>query len=199
MANKNVNTPLEYRKIAEVIKPDSKVLDLGCGTGELMRYLSAVKNINAQGIEIDENAIYACVEKGLTVFHSDIESGIEAYPSNSFDYVIMYNSMQEIKKADILFEECFRLSKKIIVAFPNFAYVSARKDLFFGNSPVTKSLPYQWYNTPNLRFLSIQDFKSFCKKSKYKVLKKFFFGARGKEVKFLPNLFAQTAVFVISK
>lgn len=199
MADKNnINTPFEYRKIASIIKRDSKVLDLGCGNGDLMYYLVKTKNINAQGIEIDEDAIYKCVEKGLTVFHSDIEGGMEAYPDKSFDYVIMYNSLQQVQKIDYVIEECFRLGKVIIIGFPNFAYISARKDLTFGRSPITKTLPYKWYNTPNLRFLSVKDFQDFCEEKKYKILNKFFFNAN-REVKFFPNLFAQTAVYFISK
>ncbi|MCL2484493.1 MAG: methionine biosynthesis protein MetW [Endomicrobia bacterium] len=192
------NTPLEYRKIAANIEKNSKVLDLGCGDGDLMHYLMQTKNVNAQGIEISEDAIYSCVEKGLTVFHSDIEGGMDAYPEKSFDYVIMHNSLQQVQKIDYVIEECFRLGKKVIIGFPNFAYIWARKDLLLGHSPVTKTLPYEWYNTPNLRFLSVKDFEKFCKEKKYKILNKFFFSG-GKEIKLFPNLFAQTAVFVISK
>jgi methionine biosynthesis protein MetW len=198
MADLLRNMPLEYKKIASVVKMNAKILDLGCDDGNLMYFLIKTKNVNAQGIEIDEKSIYACVEKGLTVFHSNIESGMEAYPDKSFDYIIMYHSMQQVKKIDFVIEECFRLGKTIIIGFPNFAYISARKDLLFGNSPVTKNLPYQWYNSPNLRFLSIKDFESFCTEKRYKILNKFFFCA-GKEVKFLPNLLAQTAVYFITK
>ncbi|MCL2389814.1 MAG: methionine biosynthesis protein MetW [Endomicrobia bacterium] len=197
MTGKN-NIPPEYLKIASVIENNAKVLDLGCGNGDLMHYLSQAKNVNTQGIEINEDAIYSCVEKGLTVFHSDIESGIDAYPDKSFDYVIMHNSLQQMHKASDVIEECFRLGKKVIIGFPNFAYLWARKDLLLGHSPVTKSLPYQWYDTPNVRFLSIKDFENFCKEKKYKILNEFFFSA-DKEIKIFPNLFAQTAVFVISK
>jgi len=197
VTDKNVIPP-EYVKIASVIENNAKVLDLGCGNGDLMHYLSQAKNVNSQGIEISEEAIYSCVEKGLTVFHSDIESGIDAYPDKSFDYVIMHNSLQQMHKASDVIEECFRLGKKVIIGFPNFAYLWARKDLLLGHSPVTKSLPYQWYDTPNVRFLSIKDFENFCKEKKYKILNEFFFSA-DKEIKIFPNLFAQTAVFVISK
>jgi methionine biosynthesis protein MetW len=192
------NAPLEFRKIASAVERETKVLDLGCGSGDLLYYLTQSKNINGQGIEIDEAAIYDCVEKGLTVFHTDIESGIDSYPDDSFDYVIMHNSLQQMHKIDYVIEESFRLARKVIIGFPNFAYITARRDLLLGKSPVTKNLPYEWYNTPNLRFLSIKDFEKFCSRKNYKIITEFFFSAN-KEIKFLPNLFAQTAVFVISK
>ncbi|MDR0485985.1 MAG: methionine biosynthesis protein MetW [Elusimicrobiota bacterium] len=190
--------PLEYRKIASIINKNSSVLDLGCGSGELLHYLIKTKSVNGQGIEIDEEAVYSCVEKGLTVFHSDIEGGLDAYPSDSFDYVIMYNSIQQVKNVYFLIEESFRVGRKIIIGFPNFAYISARISLLFGHSPVTKTLPYKWHDTPNLRFLSINDFQKFCAEKKYGILDSFFF-APTKTVSFLPNLTAQTAVFAISK
>jgi len=192
------DAPLQFRKIASVIEKETKVLDLGCGNGDLLYYLEKIKRVNGQGIEIDEDAIYLCVEKGLTVFHTDIESGINSYPQGSFDYVIMQNSLQQMHKIDYVIEESFKLAKKIIIGFPNFAYISARKDLLLGNSPVTKNLPYQWYNTPNVRFLSIKDFEKFCGQREYKILDEFFF-AENREIKLFPNLFAQTAIFVISK
>ncbi|MDR1474463.1 MAG: methionine biosynthesis protein MetW [Endomicrobium sp.] len=192
------NIPLEYKKIASIIEPNAKVLDLGCGDGTLIYYLVKTKNADVQGIELNNSLIYTCVEKGLTVFHSDIEGGIEAYPPKSFDYIILHNSLQEVKKIDFVIEECFKLTKTIIIGFPNFAYITARRDLFLGNSPVTKSLPYQWYNSPNLRFLSIKDFETFCFEKKYKVVHKFFYRAE-KEVRLFPNLFAQTAVFFITR
>jgi methionine biosynthesis protein MetW len=192
------NIPSEYKKIASVIETNAKVLDLGCGDGSLMYYLKKNKNTNAQGIELNNSLIYSCIEKGLTVFHSDIEGGIEAYPPKSFDYIILYNSLQEVKKIDFVIEESFRLGKTVITGFPNFAYITARIDLLFGNSPVTKSLPYQWYSSPNLRFLSIKDFEAFCFEKRYKIAHKFFYRA-GKEIKKIPNLLAQTAIYFITK
>ncbi|MDR1942042.1 MAG: methionine biosynthesis protein MetW [Endomicrobium sp.] len=198
MSEDTKRAPLEFRTIASIIEKESSVLDLGCGTGDLLYYLTKTKQINGQGIEIDEEAIYKCVEKGLTVFHTDIESGIDSYPDAGFNYIVMYNSLQQIRQVDRVIEESFRLAERIIIGFPNFAYFTARKDLLLGNSPVTKNLPYQWYDTPNLRFLSIKDFEKFCGGKNYKISDRFFF-SENKEIKLFPNLFAQTAVFVISK
>jgi methionine biosynthesis protein MetW len=189
---------LEYEKISSIIDKNSTVLDLGCGNGNLLFHLIKTKEIVGQGIEIDQEAIYACVEKGLTVFQSDIESGLDAYPDKSFDFAIMYNSLQQIKNVDKVINECFRISKKLIIGFPNFAQISARKSLLFGYSPVTKHLPYTWFNSPNIRFLTIKDFITFCQQKDYAISDKFFFKAK-KEIHLLPNLFADTAVFVISK
>ncbi|MDR1952679.1 MAG: methionine biosynthesis protein MetW [Elusimicrobiota bacterium] len=190
--------PLEYEKISSIINEKSSVLDLGCGKGDLLQYLIKTKNINGQGIEINEDAIFSCVEKGLTVFHSDIEKGLDAYPDNSFDYVIIYNTLQQIKNVDTMIEECFRIGQKLIIAFPNFAQISSRKSLMLGHSPVTKHLPYTWYNSPNIRFFTIEDFADFCKNKRYEILDKFFFAIK-KRITFLPNLFAYTAVFVIKR
>ena len=194
----NKTAVLEYKQIASVIEKNSSVLDLGCGQGDLLYYLVKTKNINGQGLEISEDAIYSCVEKGLTVFHSNIEDGLDAYPDNSFDYIVMYNSLQQIKKVDTVIEQCFRIAKKLIIGFPNFAQISARKSILLGYTPVVKHLPYTWFNSPNIRFLTIKDFQIFCRDKNYQVLDNFFFGIN-KKVSLLPNLFANTAVFVISK
>jgi methionine biosynthesis protein MetW len=198
MIKNNQKPPIEYVKIASLIETNAKVLDLGCVEGDLLNYLIQTKSVNGQGVEIKEEAVYCCVEKGLTVFHADIESGLDAYPDNSFDYIIMHNSMQEVKNTHIIIEECFRASKKLILGFPNFAHIQARLSLMFGNSPITKHLPYQWYNTPNIRFLSIKDFKYFCAQKNYEILNNFAF-SKNRQLRFFGNLFAQTAVFMISK
>ena len=190
---------LDYKLIADVIEPGSKVLDLGCGDGELLQYLSKEKNAKVQGIEIDESAIYKCVEKGLSVLHSDIESGLSDYPDNTFDYLILNQSLQQVKSVDYLIEEAFRVGKKVIVGFPNFANWRARLMLFFnGRVPVTESLPHKWHNTPNLRFLGIMDFVDFCRDNNYKILKSYYL-SEGGMVRFFPNLFAKDAIFVITR
>ncbi|MDR2773007.1 MAG: methionine biosynthesis protein MetW [Elusimicrobiota bacterium] len=190
--------PLEYEKIASMIKENVSVLDLGCGRGDLLEYLTSTKHINGQGIEIKEEAVFACIEKGLTVFHSDIEKGLDAYPSNSFDYVLMYNSIQEIKNVDTIIKECFRIGKTLIVGFPNFAQISSRKSLLMGYTPITKHLPFTWFNSPNIRFFTIRDFENYARSRGLVIEWSFFFSAK-KEIKFLPNLFAYTAIFAISK
>lgn len=191
------NIRIDYRIIYQIIEPGSRVLDLGCGTGELLSFLVKEKNAVVQGIELSDEAIYKCVEKGLSVFHGDIDSGLSEYPDKSFDYVILNQSMQELKKADFVIKEALRVGKKVIVGFPNFAYWWARFMLFFrGKAPITSSLPYRWYNTPNLHFLSISDFKNFCADEKIKVIQAHYLG-KSKVVKFWPNLLALNAIFVI--
>ena len=190
---------LDYKVIAGIIDSGSRVLDLGCGNGDLMILLSQNKNAVVQGIELDDEAIYRCVEKGLSVFQSDIDIGLTEYPDKSFDYVILNQSMQEVKKIDLVIEEALRVGKKVIIGFSNFAHIKARFMIFLrGKAPITKSLPYRWYDTPNVRFLSISDFRYYCKSKDIKIVKVHNLG-NSRLVRFWPNLFALNAVFVISK
>lgn len=189
---------LDHQIIYSIVEPGSRVLDLGCGEGELLYPLVRDKQVRAQGIELDDKAIRECVKKGLSVFHDDIESGLREYPDNSFDYVIMNQSMQEVKKVDCVIQEALRIGEKVIVGFPNFAYIGSRFALFFqGKSPVTESLPYLWYDTPNVRFLSITDFKDFCEEKKIRIVGAHYIGKKS-IVRLFPNLFALNAVFVLT-
>ena len=193
------NERLDIKIITELVRPGTKVLDLGCGDGELLAELIKEKHVLGQGIEIDPDAVKKCIEKGLNVTQENIENGLNWYPDNSFDYVILNQSMQQVLRVDKLLEEAFRVGKYVIVGFPNFAFIKARVDIFFtGKAPVTKSLPYQWYDTPNVHFLTINDFKEYCAKNGYKVIEARYIGAKG-ELKFWPNLFAIDGIFLIEK
>jgi len=192
------NITLDHRIIYSIIEPDSRVLDLGCGEGELLYPLVRDKQVRAQGIELDDKAIQECVKKGLSVFHDDIENSLREFPDNSFDYVILNQSMQEVKKVDYVIQEAMRIGSKVIVGFPNFAHIKSRLMLFFrGKSPITGSLPYLWYDTPNVRFLSITDFKDFCARKNIRIVEAHYLGEKT-IVRFLPNLFALNAVFVLT-
>ncbi|MFH1039485.1 MAG: methionine biosynthesis protein MetW [PVC group bacterium] len=189
---------IDHRVIAELIAPRSSVLDLGCGDGELLRLLIKEKNVRAQGIEIDEGAIYKCVAKGLNVFHGDIDSGLAEYQDKSFDYVILNQSLQQVRRVETVLEDALRVGRKVIVGFPNFAHYRARWQLFFlGRAPVTGALPYQWHETPNLHFLSISDFRSYCRLKDIVIERAEYFSV-GKRVVFSPNLSAQVGIFLIS-
>lgn len=193
------STRLDHRIIYGIVEPGSRVLDLGCGTGELLSLLAKEKGAKVQGIELSEQAIYKCVEKGLSVFHGDIDSGLSEYPDKSFDYVILNQSMQEVKKVDFVIEEALRVGKEVIVGFPNFAFWRARLRLFLkGKTPVTYSLPYRWYNTPNLHFLSISDFKEFCSEKNITIRDTYYL-SRKNLIKIYPNLLALNAIFIITK
>jgi len=189
----------DHRIITDMIPERSIVLDLGCGNGDLLYNLVKEKKIKAEGIELEEGAIYKCVEKGLSVYHRDIENGLKDYPDNSVDYVILNQIIQEIQDMEFLIEETLRVGKKVIIGFPNFAYIKARFDLFFrGVAPVTSSLPYQWYNSPNVHSGSLKDFKDFCRKKGMRILSSYFLGEK-RVVKIMPNLFAVNGIFLLER
>lgn len=193
------NLKPDHRIIFDIVETGSSVLDLGCGSGELLNLLVKEKKIKAQGIELREKAIYECVEKGLSVFHGDIEGGLGEYPDDSFDYVILNQCMQETRKIDFVLMESLRVGRKVIVGFPNFAYIRSRFNLFFGGkAPVTPSLPFSWYESPNVHFLSIKDFRDYCKEKGINIIKTYYLGSKN-TIKAFPNLFALNAIFVLGK
>jgi methionine biosynthesis protein MetW len=190
---------IEHQIIMDWIEQSASVLDLGCGDGALLARLIEEKQVRAQGIEISEQAIHQCVARGLSVFQEDIDSGLSDYADKSFDYVVLNQTFQQVKKPDFVLKEALRVGKKTIVGFPNFLYISARFQMFFGGKvPVTPSLPYEWYDTPNLHFLSIADFVEYCKKRKIQIEQTAFIG-KNKKVKLFPNLFAEIGLFLLSK
>lgn len=189
----------DHQVIFDMIEPGSRVLDLGCGTGDLLQLVARDKDARVQGIELDEHAIYECVRKGLSVCQSDIESGLAEYPDGSFDYVILNQSLQEIRKVFFLLREALRVGNRVIVGFPNFAYINARVCLGLGGkAPMTPSLPYRWYDTPNVRFLSISDFRSFCAEKGFAVRKACFLNGE-RMITFWPNLRALGAIFLLEE
>ena len=190
---------IEQEIISSWISSGASVLDLGCGDGELLAHLIKEKQVRAQGIELSESAIHRCVAAGLSVFQEDIDTGLSDYADKSFDYVILNQTFQQVKKPDFVLKEALRVGKRIIVGFPNFVYYKSRFQIFFrGKVPVTASLPYEWYDTPNLHFLSIADFTQYCRKQDIKI-ESAVFVAKNRRVKFLTNLFAENGLFLLSK
>ena len=194
MANK-----VDNKTIADWINQGATVLDLGCGDGELLSYLISLKQVHAQGIELDEHTLIKCVASGLSVYQQDIDTGLSEYANKSFDYVILNQTLQQVKKPAFVLQEALRVGKKVIVGIPNFAYYKGRVSIFFcGRVPVTASLPYQWFDTPNLHFLSINDFRDYTKNNNL-IINATFFKSGNRKVKLLPNLLAEYGYFLLAK
>lgn len=192
---------LDYEVIESLIEQGSSVLDIGCGDGELLKRLMQDKNIKGEGIELDEDLVRICVCRGLPIIQYDIEDGLENYAENSYDYVILSQTVQTIKNTEKVLSELLRVGKKVIVSFPNFAHWLCRVQLLFkGKAPVTKQLPFDWHNSPNIHCLTLKDFDEFCGGLGVKVEKKIpLIKTSISPVKFAPNLFAQQVIYVTSK
>jgi methionine biosynthesis protein MetW len=191
--------PIEHKVISSWISSGASVLDLGCGDGELLKLLIRNNQVHAQGVELSEQAIQNCVAAGLSVYQQDIDTGLTEYADKSVDYVILNQTLQQVRKPDFAIKEALRVGKKVVVGFPNFCYINDRIQIFFhGKVPVTPSLPYEWYDTPNLHFLSIADFKEYCRKNQITIEDTAFI-SKNRRVKFLPNLFGEVGLFLLSK
>lgn len=191
---------VDYELIESLIETNAKVLDTGCGDGELLANLIHDKNIRAKGIELNQDLVLECVKRGIPIVQHDIEEGLKRYSDKKFDYVILSQTVQTVKDPEKVFKELLRIGKKVVVSFPNFAHWKSRYQLFFGGrAPVTKQLPFTWYNSPNIHFLSIKDFDRFCKKAGVKVEKKIPLKQHKlSPIRFAPNLFAEQVIFVTS-
>ncbi len=194
---------VEFDVIKQWIKPQSRVLDLGCGDGSLLQELITVKQVNGLGIEIDHDDFNACVAKGLSVIEQDIDYGLKNFADNSFDTVVMTLTLQAVRHPDKVLEETLRVGKQSIVAFPNFAHWSCRLFLSSkGRMPVSKFMPYTWYNTPNIHFCTVNDFEALCSERGMKILNKEVASLHGRGsilAKLWPNLFASMAIYHISQ
>jgi homoserine O-acetyltransferase len=192
---------VDYEVIESLIEPNSTVLDIGCGDGELLAKLTEDKNIKGEGIELDQELVLACVGRGLSIIQHDIEHGLENYADKSYDYVILSQTVQTIKNTEYVLNELLRVGKRVIVSFPNFAHWRCRKQLFLaGKAPVTKQLPFEWHNSPNIHCLSLRDFDEFCRKLGVSIEKKIpLIKTSISPVKFAPNIFAEQVIYLTSK
>ena len=199
--------PLRYdlQQIAAWIEPGSKILELGCGRGELLHHLKTEKGVRERGIEQAEAKVVSCIEKGLSVLQGDINTEIEDYPDQAFDYAICSQTLQQVYDPASLIRSMLRVAKRGVVSFPNFGHIRVRAQLALtGCAPMTKELPYSWHDTPNIRVLSLNDFKHFAKDNGFTILKKAAINTRnhhreGTLVTRLPNLFATYGIFLIGK
>ena len=160
----------EFKIIADLLPNNSRVLDVGCGDGTLMKFLEENKNVDARGLEISKNKVQNCIGKGLTVIEGNAEKDLQQFPNTSFDYAILSQTLQAFYNPEKVINDLLRVSKKAIVTIPNFGYWKIRlKLLIEGTMPVTKNLPDEWYNTPNLHMCTIKDFYNFTKKREIKI------------------------------
>jgi homoserine O-acetyltransferase/O-succinyltransferase len=190
---------IDYEMIVDLVDEGSRVLDLGCADGELLSRLIRQKNVHGMGVEVDQTRIVNCIRRGVSVFHANIDEGLSQFPDNSYDYVILSMTLQVVKKPDFVMREMVRVGKKCIVSFPNFAFWKVRLLTTAGKAPVTRNLPYEWYNSPNRHVLSIRDFREFCRTHGFRVEREIPLSLRGAIwVKTWPNMFADEALYILS-
>ena len=181
----------EFNIIAKLITKNSKVLDVGCGDGELMKYIYENITNDIRGLELSKHNVQKCIEKGLTVIEGDAEKDLKQFPKSSFDYVVLSQTLQAFLNPENVINELLRIGKKAIVTIPNFGYWKVRIHLLFqGTMPITENLPNEWYDTPNLHMCTIKDFVNYCKKKNIKI--------NSSNLNF-QNLFSDLGIFIIEK
>ena len=192
----------DYRLIEEMVPDGATVLDRGCGDGELLAALVRDKHVRGSGVDVDPAAVEACVGKGLSVFHGDLDEGLADYLDGSIDAVILSFSLQQLRRPRMLVREMARVGRLAIVSFPNFAHWSVRGQLFAqGRMPVSKELPYQWYETPNIHLCTVNDFRDLCRREGLRIDREAYLNHFDRPARSLrrPNLTARIAIFAISR
>ena len=184
----------DFAAIAAWIPNGARVLDLGCGDGSLLRYLQGSNRVAGYGVEIVDANIVACIKNQVNVIQGDLESGLSGFENNSFDYVILSQTLQATRHTEPLMREMLRVGREGIVSFPNFGYWRNRMDILQGRMPVSKELPYQWYDTPNIHLCTLNDFEALCRSNSMHILdRRVMTGDR--VISVLPNLLGSTAVY----
>jgi methionine biosynthesis protein MetW len=186
-------------RIAELVPPGSRVLDLGCGNGALLALLRDQRQCTGYGVEIDDTHVLECVQRGVNVLQRNLEDGLSIFDDGSFDVVLQLDSLQNLRNTEAMLRETARVGRIGIVSFPNFAHWPHRLSVLRGRMPVSKSLPYQWYNTPNIRVTTFKDFDALARQNGLRVLESFGLDPQGDEIRRWPNLRASTAVFKFEK
>ncbi len=205
MLKTNDNMRFDLSIIASWIEPGSRVLGLGCGEGELLYFLKKNRQVKETGIEIVESKVASCIEKGLSVLQGDINEEITDYPDSTFDYVILSQTLQQVYEPSDLIRNMLRIGRKAIVSFPNFCHWRIRLQLLLtGHVPITKELPDTWYNTPNIRVISVNDFRKYSREIGFEIINEVGIspglGRDGNRItSFFPNLFAAYGIFLIGK
>ncbi len=192
----NLRPDLEH--IAQLIKPASRVLDLGCADGELLAWLQANKQVRGIGVDVDVNSIVHCVEKNLNVIQADMESGLQHFEDGSFDFVVLSLTIQSMHNVELILQEMLRVGRCGIVTFPNFGYWENRWQILKGQMPVSETIPYEWYNTPNIHFCTVKDFSQLLEKLGMQVDGQVVLH-QGEPVNFLPNLLGSLALVQFSQ
>ena len=195
----------EYKIITEILEENSRVLDVGCDDGSLMELLKLNKNVDIRGIEISKEKVQICISKGLTVIEGNAEFDLKQFPNDSFDYVVLGQTLQAFVNPEIVIKELLRVGKKAIITIPNFGHWKVRLNLLIkGTMPITESLPNDWYNTPNIHMCTIKDFVKFSKIINFKIFKSL--ALTNKNISninnsnlFYKNLFAELGIFLIEK
>lgn len=195
----------DLQLIAELVAPDTRVLDIGCGDGALLKHLQTRKNVDARGIELSQAGVNRCVSAGLSVIQGDADTDLKEYPAQSFDYTVLSQTIQATRKPHMVLSELLRIGKRAIVSLPNFGHWTVRKNLMFrGEMPVSEHLPYTWYETPNIHFCTIADFHGLCRTQFVEIERMISFGRNGQQLPsskplWFHNFFGTEAVFVLKK
>jgi len=189
----------DYAIIGDIVDPGSRVLDLGCGDGELLAWLADHKRVDARGVEVAGARVQRAISRGVSVFHGDIEEALSDLPDQAFDYVILSQTLQETREPLKILREMLRVGRRGIVAFPNFGHWTARlAHLWTGRAPKTRLFPHEWYDSPNIHFLTVHDFEALAQSERWTVERSIFLQGQ-RRIVLLPNLLAEVAVFLIRK